>query len=59
MAVNGWGLEYLHRYHLKQVIKSTNGFDYEVVMVFYTFLLNIFTVPDDDDDVCNLCLASI
>ena len=31
------------------------------VMVFYTFLLlNVFTVPeDDDDDASNLCLAYI
>ena len=37
----------------------TNGLDCEVmVMVFWTYLLNVFTVPDDDN-VSDLCLASI
>ena len=57
----GWGFEYLHCYYPKRVVKV----EYWIwivkwVIVFQTILLKIFTVTnDDDDDVCNLCLASI
>ena len=48
------GLEYLRHYYPKQALKLTNGLDCEVGYGLWTFLLIIFTVPDDDD-VCNLC----
>ena len=60
-----WGLEYIHQYYPRRVVKPTNGLDCEVVMVFDIFILNVFTVSndddddDDDDDVCNLYLTSI
>ena len=38
---------------------STIGLDCEVSYGLLDISHNIFTVPDDDDDVCDLCLASI
>ena len=58
--VKDWGLEYLHRYYPKPVVKVTNGLDCEVGYGLLDISPWYLDIPDDDDDdVCNLCLALI